>query len=182
MADMQAISKKVSSIFSSKRFNLIAFALIAGMILIAYSNTFTASFHFDDNPSIVENPHMKRVTMDNIMYLLSSNRPVVDLTLMLNYQLERPECRGWHIFNIGVSYREQLFWFILLILLDAHACRRCFRYADKAKRMALFGALLFAVHPIQTESVTYIITRSELVTSFFYLTTILLFIKGRDTE
>ena len=52
---MQAITEKVSRIFTSKRFNLIAFGIIAAMILIAYSNTFTASFHFDDNPSIIEN-------------------------------------------------------------------------------------------------------------------------------
>ena len=44
--------------------------------------------------------------------------------------------------------------------------------------MALFGALLFGVHPIQTESVTYIISRTELLATFFYLATFLLFIKG----
>jgi hypothetical protein len=44
--------------------------------------------------------------------------------------------------------------------------------------MALFGALLFGVHPVQTESVTYIISRSELLATFFYLATFLLFIQG----
>jgi hypothetical protein len=44
--------------------------------------------------------------------------------------------------------------------------------------MALFAALLFAVHPVQTESVTYIISRTELLATFFYLATFLLFIKG----
>jgi hypothetical protein len=44
--------------------------------------------------------------------------------------------------------------------------------------MALFGALLFSLHPIQTESVTYIITRSELLATFFYLATFFLFIQG----
>jgi hypothetical protein len=44
--------------------------------------------------------------------------------------------------------------------------------------MALFGALLFAVHPVQTESVTYIISRTELLATCFYLATFLLFIKG----
>jgi hypothetical protein len=52
------------------------------------------------------------------------------------------------------------------------------RYADKARWMALFGALLFGVHPVQTEAVTYIISRSELVTTFFYLGAFLLFIQG----
>jgi len=52
------------------------------------------------------------------------------------------------------------------------------KYRGKATRMALFGALLFAVHPVQTEAVTYIITRTELLATFFYLATFLLFIKG----
>jgi hypothetical protein len=52
------------------------------------------------------------------------------------------------------------------------------KYADKTKRMALFAALLFAVHPIQTEAVTYIISRTELLATFFYLAAFLLFIKG----
>jgi hypothetical protein len=47
--------------------------------------------------------------------------------------------------------------------------------------MALFGALLFGVHPIQTETVTYIISRTEILATFFYLATFLLFIKGAPT-
>ena len=75
------------------------------MILIAYSNTFTASFHFDDNPSIVENAAIKRVTADNVMGILNGVRPVVYLSLMLNYQLSGLNVVGWHIFNIADPYR-----------------------------------------------------------------------------
>jgi hypothetical protein len=48
--------------------------------------------------------------------------------------------------------------------------------------MALFGALLFAVHPIQTESVTYIITRTETLATLFYLAALLFFITGARTN
>lgn len=164
-------------IFASKRFNLIAFCVIAVSILIAYSNTFTASFHFDDNPAIIENPYIRHITWDNILHLLSTNRPTVDLSIMLNYQLSGLNVVGWHIFNIG-NHIANSFLVYLLILWTLTMPVFGGQYAEKAKRMALFGALLFAVHPIQTESVTYIISRSELVTSFFYLSTFLLFIKG----
>ena len=177
---MQTITEKVSTIFSSKRFNLLAFALIAGMILIAYSNTFTASFHFDDTPAIVDNSRIKHITLENIQWALSTNRPVVDLSLMLNYQLSGLNVVGWHIFNIGCHMANSFLVYVLILwtlTLPALAAQ----YSEKAKRMALFGALLFAVHPVQTEAVTYIITRSELLTSFFYLSTILLFIKGAQT-
>ena len=176
---MQALTEKINRFFISRNFNLVAFLIIAGMILIAYSNTFTASFHFDDNPSIVENVSIKRVTWENIQRLLSTNRPVVDLTLMLNYQLSGLNVVGWHVFNIA-NHIVNSFMVYVLILWTLKLPVLAAQYADRAKRMALFGALLFAVHPIHTESVTYIISRSELVTSFFYLATILLFIKGTE--
>jgi hypothetical protein len=71
-------------------------------------------------------------------------------------------------------------YLFMLWTLDLSALEE--KYRGKAKRMALFGALLFALHPIQTEAVTYIITRTELLATFFYLATILLFIKGAKTK
>ncbi len=170
----------VNKIFAHKRFNLIAFGVIAMMVLIAYSNTFTASFHFDDNPAIVENPYIRHVTWDNILHLLSTNRPTVDLSIMLNYQLSGLNVVGWHIFNItNHIVNSCLVYLLVLWTLTLPVLAR--QYADKARRMAFFCALLFAVHPIQTESVTYIISRSETVTTFFYLLTLLFFIKGVRT-
>jgi len=178
---MQSITGKVNRIFTSKRFNLIAFCVIAAMTLIAYSNTFTASFHFDDNPSIVENAVIKRVTMDNIISLLSGVRPVVYLSLMFNYALGGLNVVGYHIFNIALHIVNSMFVYLLMLwTLNLPAVEA--NYRGRAKRMALFGALLFAVHPVQTEAVTYIITRTELLATFFYLGTFLLFIKGTRTN
>jgi len=174
---MDKLSAFLERILASKHYNLIGFCIIALMVLIAYSNTFTASFHFDDNPAIAENHYIRHVTWDNIKHLLSTNRPTVDLSIMLNYQLSGLNVVGWHIFNISNhiinSYLVYLLflWTLTLPVFGG-------KYTEKAKRMALFGALLFAVHPIQTESVTYIISRSETVTSFFYLLALLAFIKG----
>jgi hypothetical protein len=176
MAAMQA-GAKLSKLFTSRRFNLIAFGIIAAMVLIAYSNTFKSSFHFDDNPSIVENPSIKHVTSDNVIGLITGIRPVVFLSLMLNYQLGGLNVAGYHIFNIAVHIANSMFVY-LLIFRTLNLPRLEAKYRGKAGRMALFGALLFAVHPVQTESVTYIITRTELLATFFYLATFLLFMKG----
>ncbi|OGW40141.1 MAG: hypothetical protein A2X58_07255 [Nitrospirae bacterium GWC2_56_14] len=175
----QVLSMRLDGFFKRPHFNRWAFLLIAVMILIAYSNTFTATFHFDDNPSIVENTTIKQVTFDNIMQLLRGVRPVVYLSIMFNYLLSGLNVVGWHIFNIAVHIANSFFVYLLVlwtlnrpVLLNA--------YGNKARRMALFAALLFGVHPIQTESVTYIVTRSELLATFFYLATFLLFIKGTE--
>ncbi len=164
----------------SRYFNLAAFGLIAAMVLIAYSNTFTASFHFDDTPAIMENATIKQATLDNILAILSGSRPVVYLSLMLNYQLNGLNVIGWHIFNIGVHIANSfLVYLFILTTLTLPSLKA--RYAERAGWLALFGSLLFAVHPIQTESVTYIITRSELLATFFYLGALLLFISGAQT-
>jgi protein O-mannosyl-transferase len=171
---VKGISEQLNRFFSHRNFNIIAFGIIAGLILIAYSNTFYASFHFDDNPSIVDNYYVKS---GDIRWALSTNRPLVDLSLMLNYRLNGMNVLGYHIFNIGCHVMNS-FMVYLLILWTIKLPVVSARYSGQAQRMALFGAVLFAVHPVQTESVTYIISRSELVTSFFYLLTMLLFIKG----
>ncbi len=167
----------VNRLYESKRFNLIAFGVIAVLVLITYANTFTASFHFDDNPAIVENPFIRHVTWDNIMHLLSTNRPTVDLSIMLNFQLFELNVWGWHLFNI-LNHIANSWLVYLLVLWTLTLPVLAKKYAAKAKRMAFFCALLFAVHPIQTESVTYIISRSETVTTFFYLLSIMMFIQS----
>jgi len=181
MGFVQTIKDKAERLYAGPRFTLAAFMLIGVMVLIAYSNTFTASFHFDDTPAIVDNLAIKHVTLDNILHLISINRPVVNLTLMLNYQLGGLNVVGYHIFNIAVHIANSCFVY-LLILWTLNLPVLAKRYADKAAWMALFGALLFGVHPVQTESVTYIITRTELVATFFYLGTFLLFIQGVRTK
>jgi hypothetical protein len=178
---MTTFGSRIDSLFSSRRFTLIAFAVIAVLVLIAYSNTFTASFHFDDDAAIAENPNIKRVSPETLNAVLHTNRPIVNLSLMFNYAVSGMNVVGWHIFNISVHIMNS--WFVYLLFLwtlNAPALRG--RFGGQAPRMAFFGALLFAVHPVQTESVTYIISRTELLASFFFLASLLLFIQGTREE
>jgi hypothetical protein len=180
MAAMGKFQDFIAKVYSSKRFNLIAFGVIAVMVLIAYSNTFTASFHFDDNPSILENSGIRHVTPEGIISTLLGQRPVVYLSIMFNYWLGGLNVVGWHIFNVGVHVMSSLFVYLLVLwTLTLPAFRQ--DYAEKARRMALFCALLFGVHPVQTESVTYIISRTELLATCFYLASFLFFIKQATT-
>jgi hypothetical protein len=178
VAVMQKIQERIGKLFRSKRSNLFAFALLAALVLIAYSNTFTAAFHFDDNPSIVDNGSLRHLTWDSFVGQFSGTRPIVNLSLFLNYQLSGMNVIGWHIFNIGFHIANSIFVY-LLILWTLNLPSLSMRYGGgRSKRMALFGALIFALHPIQTESVTYIISRTELLATFFYLAAFLFFIRG----
>jgi hypothetical protein len=178
---MMSGEAKKHAFYDHKYFTLAVFGLITVITIIAYSNTFTASFHFDDIPAIADNATIKQVSAENIFKIISGARPVVYLSIMLNYQLSGLNVVGWHIFNIGTHIANSflVYLFILRTLTVPAALKT--RYAEQAKWMALFGALLFAVHPIQTETVTYIISRSELLATFFYLGAILLFSSGAQT-
>lgn len=173
--------ERVNKLFAVKRFNLIAFVLIAALILISYSNTFRSEFHFDDNPSIVENQGIRHLTMDSFLSQFAGTRPIVNVSLWINYQLSGLNVIGWHIFNIGFHIANSIFVYLLILWTLSLPSLRA-RYGARARRMALFGALIFALHPIQTESVTYIISRTELLATFFYLATFLFFIKGVNTR
>jgi hypothetical protein len=174
---MGTLRSSLERLYNSKIFNVVALGIIAAIILIAYSNTFTASFHFDDTNSIEENALIKRVTADNIMAILNGVRPVTYLSIMLNYQLSGLHVVGWHIFNIAFHIANSFFVYLLISwTLSLPPFEK--KYSDRAKRMALFASLLFAVHPVQTEAVTYIISRTELLATFFYLAAFLLFIRG----
>ena len=170
----------MNKIISSKYFNMIACVVIAVLILIAYSNTYTSSFHFDDDQAINENPMIKHVTGENIANIVKAARPVVYLSLMFNYALGGLDPSGWHLFNIVIHIMTSILVYLFILgTLQTPSLRG--RYAENAKWMALLGGILFSLHPIQTESVTYLISRSELLATCFYIATFLLLIRSAKT-
>jgi hypothetical protein len=175
---MQKIQDRVSAFLTRKHFNRIAFVLLAVLVVASYSNTFTADFHFDDNPSIVENGALRHLSWDSFIGQFSGTRPIINLSLYINYQLAGLNVIGWHIVNIGFHIANSIFVY-LFILWTLKLPSLSERYGGaRAVRMALFGALIFSLHPVQTESVTYIISRTELIATFFYLASFLFFIRG----
>ena len=176
---MKSFRETLTKIYQGPQFHVLALALIVGLTLFAYSNTFHSSFHFDDDLAINENQAIKHVTADNIIALLHSNRPITHLSLMFSYATSGMDVFGWHVFNVSVHIANSVLVYALILWTVTLSVFRG-RYGDKAKEMALLGALLFALHPIQTESVTYIISRSELLASFFFLGSFLLFIRGTE--
>ncbi len=176
----QPLQDTINRIFAGRRGALIALAVIAVLVFAAYSNTLHSSFHFDDNQTIVENTSLKSLTWQHFKDQFNGTRPVVNLSLLFNYTLGGQDVIGWHIFNIAFHIANSFFVYLFLLRTLTLPSLRT-RYGAQAPRMALFGALLFALHPIQTESVTYIITRTELLAAFFYLAAFLFFIAAAES-
>lgn len=166
----------IEKFFESKRFHLWAGLLIAISSLIVYSNTFHASFHFDDTPQIVENYQIRNLS--NWFDIVKGQRGIAMLTFAINYAIGGLNVAGYHIVNLAIHITNGILVYFLIFLTLGNIDS----LKDKAKKIAIFTALLFAVHPIQTQAVTYIVQRMETLASMFMLIGILFFVKGTKTS
>ena len=166
----------LEKIFESKNFHLVAGLLIAILTFLVYSNTFHASFHFDDTPSIVENYTIRN--LNNAPGMLINNRGIATATFAINYAIGGLNVVGYHIVNLAIHITNSIFVYFLVFL----TLTRIDSLKDRAKKIAVYTALLFAVHPIQTQAVTYIVQRMEILASMFMLIGLLVFIKGAETS
>lgn len=146
--------------------------LLVLAVFLVYSNTFNASFHFDDTPNIVENYQIRNLS--NLPEILKGQRGFTMATFALNYAVGGLNVAGYHIVNISIhAATAVLAYFFVFLTLGSLTEDETW-----AKRIAAYSALLFAVHPVQTQSVTYIVQRMESLASLFYLAALLFFIKS----
>jgi tetratricopeptide (TPR) repeat protein len=163
---------------------IVHMSLIILLGLLAYSNTFHASFVFDDTNNIVENYLIKDISnipssFINIGDAPISARPLTAATFALNYYLGGLNTTGYHIVNLLLHVANGILLYFLIMITAGYL-----DHTDKKKTglVALFSSLIFIVHPVQTESVTYIVSRSVLLSTFFFLLGIILFTKAVGTE
>ena len=152
------------------------FLLIIAAGLGVYANSFAGPFIFDDIHSIVENPSLRHLWPLGKL-LARTTRPLVDLSLALNYAWGRLDVRGYHAVNLAIHLAASLTLFG--ILRQALRSERM-RVADgeTVRWLPLAMTLLWLVHPLQTESVTYLIQRAEALAGFFSLLTLYCAIRG----
>lgn len=166
----------MDKIFEHKNFHIGLVVVLAIIVSIVYSNTFEASFHFDDTPQIVDNYKLRDLA--NLPDIIMTHRGITMATFAINYAIGGHDVTSYHVFNTAIHIMNGILayfvlFYIFTMLRDDDAW---------AKKIAAFSALLFVVHPIQTQAVTYIVQRMESLASMFYLLTILLFIKAVKSD
>jgi hypothetical protein len=171
--------------FSPLYRHLIAVGLIAGVAFVVYSNTFSVPFLFDDRPNITLNPNIqiKVFTWERIETLIKytyreSIRIFAYFTFALNYYFGEFNPFGYHLVNLFVHVCSGIFLYgFLYLTFNLPSLRE--KYGALSYRVALFASLIFISHPVQTQSVTYIVQRMASMAGMFYLLTFVLYIKGR---
>jgi tetratricopeptide (TPR) repeat protein len=158
--------------------------------LLAYWNSFDASFHFDDFHNIADNRIIKDLRYfldtseaeDFYMYDSLRNRYVGYLSFALNYRISGLDVRGFHITNLAIHILNGVMVYLLVILVFRTPFMEGSRLRDRSGLIAFFSALLFVSHPIQTQAVTYIVQRFASLTAMFYLLSTVSYIAFRLTE
>jgi Tfp pilus assembly protein PilF len=154
-------------------------------VILAYSNILNGEFQFDDGTFIKEGLLVTQpadvLKMNPVAMLTGGMRPVTQLTFAVNYAWGGSDVRGYHLVNIGIH----IVVFILIYLfmkktLLSSAIKEAFK--ERADWMALAVAGICAVHPLQTESVSYIVQRAESMASLFYLLSIFFMVRFSATE
>ncbi len=150
----------------------------------AYSDTFHVPFIFDDEVQIVQNTAIKDLHEFVFVqgYEYNPRRVVGYFTLALNYALGGYDVTGYHIFNLGVHIANGILVYMLVLTTFGTPVLRSSSLRHFASQIALFAALLFISHPLQTESVTYIVQRFASLATTFYIAAIILYVKMRLSQ
>ena len=171
----------------------LAAAAIAAAGLAAYANSFFGAFVFDDVTSIVGNPTIRHLTHVRALLappagngLTVEGRPLVNITLAVNYAISGTRVWSYHAFNLAIHILAGLALFgIVRRTLEGMALRPGCRLTPGpggAVLPALAVALLWVLHPLQTESVTYVVQRAESLMGLFYLLTLYCFIRYAESR
>ncbi len=168
----------------SRRGFLLGLMLVAAGIA-AFHNSFQGRFVLDDHEAITRNdllshPWPPPLALWNPPQSPLTNRPLVTLTLLLNHRLGGLDPWGYHLVNLGLHIASAL---TLFGVVRRTLCTAALapRFGASSTPLGAAVALLWMVHPIQAETVTYVIQRTELLAGLCLLQTLYCSIRGFDS-
>ena len=169
-----------NSKFSQALLSQLGYCLLISLLgVLFFSNHLNNPFQFDSVAYIVNNANLK-----NPETLLSFEfwkkeflaRGLLRISLALNAYLDGFRPFGYHIFNLAFHILNALLlFFVLEKSLRRFGMEAVGWGSERIRSVSFFSAVFFLCHPIQTESVIYIMSRSEVIASTFYLAGFLLF-------
>ncbi len=173
------------------------FLFFSVLILIEYSNTFDASWHFDDYPQIVVRAKRYLNDVDTaslLQFIFGSElgigstpdrsvriyRPVSRLSIAANWYIHGEDVTGYHIVNIGIHILTAFILYCTILKIHRFVINAEQNNQQRdAHFIAFLAAALWAVNPIQTQAVTYIVQRMASLAAMFYLFGLFMYLQFR---
>lgn len=155
--------------------------LLVAAVVLAYANTFSSPWIFDDIGAVLNNPTIRRVGSLDIFLppadgSTATGRPIVNATFALNYAVSGENVWSYHALNLAIHALAALTLFGLL--RRTLGSLQLKPPAFNCDAVAVVAAALWALHPLNTESVTCIAQRTESLCGLFYLFTLYAFVRG----
>ena len=156
-----------------------AVLLIVAFVAVGYANSLHGEFHLDDltfkdDPAL----HLRALSVDALAGAVWHRRPVASLTFALNDYWGEHRVIGYHLVNVAIHAAAALALYALLVLVF-HLPRAPDALRGVEHPAALIAALLWAMHPVQTQAVSYVVQRMTSLASLFYLLALIGYLKGR---
>lgn len=167
--------------------------LLGALIGLIFANSLNAAWQFDDLPNITRNEklHISDLSPASLYQTFFASpathdpqkdalfRPVAMLTLALNWYVDRDHVRGYHVVNLCIHVLTA--WLLYAAIRHILAAPNIEgRYRGQEYDIALLSAVLWAVNPVQTQAVTYIVQRMTSLAALFYIGGVLCYLIGRQ--
>jgi len=168
----------------------VAVAAICLAGIVAYANSLNGPFVYDDLRAILQNESIRIEGLSPSSLWkaaftgASARRPVAGITLALNYYSGGYSVEGYHIVNIFIHIINGILLYILcfnlLKIFKAYEIRHEKYLLNPFAIGSLVAALVFVLHPIQTQAVSYVIQRMTSLATMFHILAFILYLKGRS--
>jgi len=156
----------VMSVLAQRRLSVSALIMIT---VATYANAFRGDFQFDDYPTILENTHYTdwSTYTAHVAHII---RPLSSLTFAIDRTLYGTSPAGYHLLNMLLHLGSGLLIYGIV--------RRAI--PNEHSVVPLWSAILFLIHPVATETVTYISGRATGLMAFWYLAGLFLYINASE--
>ena len=162
--------------------------LLGVFIIVAYYPALHTPFVFDDIPNIVMNGSVHTPVFNEILNAFHSNvsgsRPLAMLTFAVNYWIGDLNVYSYHLFNLGVHIVNAVMLYFCIVAMCSIPGSHVGEDMDGRvlRNLAFWGAMLWALNPVQHQAVTYIVQRMTSLATLFYLLGILSYLKFRGNR
>jgi len=163
---------------SGGKVDYVAAAILAAAACVTYCRTFDVPFTFDDYVNIVWNFRLRSLNVP-VIFRMKPSRFLAMLSFALNYHVNGLSVWPYHAVNLFIHIAASLGVFWLLGGLMRALERKGVRIGAHGRWIRLFGAAVFALHPLQTQAVTYIIQRIESLAGMFYILAVAAYLSAR---
>ena len=183
MKSKQGRTRSIDGLAEGK-FVVFAVSIILLLTTIVYANTIHNDFtNWDDLSLVVENPAIRSLSIDNLIDIFTPKagktyQPVRVLSYAIDYYLWKLNPLGYHLGNITLHGFSAVILYLLLSSLLKQI--RSESSLESNRIIALLASLLFAVHPVDVEAVTWISSRKYGLLAFFYFSSFYFYIKNSE--